>query len=344
MSGSVRPATIRDVSAAAGVSISTVSHVINNTRAVPEVTRQRVLDAIVLTGYMPNTLARSLKRAETRTIGLAIGDIANPYFTEVVHALEARASAAGYTVILSDVCEDAAQETAALRALIGRRVDGLIMAPSSGGAEAVRYARQHKIPVVQIDRVVTPDCDYVVARNRPDMRRLVHHLAALGHRRIGMLTGPAGISSSRERIAGFLTGLRQVGIIPDPALMVSGEFRTEPARRATHALMDRTGPPSAIVAGNNLMALGAMRALAERGLHVPGDVALVAFDDFEWADLFQPRLTTIAQPCRKIGETAVELLLSRIASPDLPPRHVRLPTELRHRESCGCAPDAGPLP
>lgn len=331
---------MRDVSAVAGVSISTVSHVINHTRAVPEPTRVRVLAAIEATGYTPNTLARSLKRAETRTIGLAIGDIGNPYFTEVVHALEAAASAAGYTVILTDVREDPAQEIAALNALIGRRVDGLILAPSAGGATAVAEARRHGVPLVQIDRIAAPDCDFVVARNGPDMRRMVRHLAALGHTRIAMLSGIDGVSSSRERVAGFLAGMRESGLEPDPTLMLSGEFRADPARRATHQLLDLHQRPTAIVASNNLIALGAMRGLMERGVHVPEEMALVSFDDFEWADLFQPRLTTIAQPCARIGETAVNLLLSRIATPDLPPRHVRLPTTLRHRESCGCAPGA----
>jgi len=338
------PVTMRDVSAMAGVSISTVSHVINSTRAVPEATRERVLEAIRATGFMPNSIARSLKRAETRTLGLAIGDISNPYFTEVVHALEAAAAAAGYTLILTDIGEDPDRERAALHALIGRRVDGLILSPSAaGGAQAIEHAQRNKVPVIQIDRVANRACDFVVARNRPDMRRLVRHLAELGHRRIGMLTGLPGLSSSKERISGYQRGLRDAGIEPDPALMVPAGSSLEPARIATHALIQRAKPPTALVASNNLMALGAMRALVERGLEVPNDVALVAFDDFEWADLFHPRLTTIAQPCRLIGESAVKLMLDRIARPDAPPRHLRLPTTLHHRESCGCPADAGPI-
>jgi len=328
----------------AGVSISTVSHVLNGTRAVPEPTRARVLEAIDAIGYMPNAIARSLKRAESRTLGLLIGDIGNPYFTDVVHALEAGARSAGYTIVLSDIGEDPEREMAALRALIGQRVGGLILAPSAvGGVAAIAYARRHKVPVVQIDRVAVPECDYVVARNSADMRRLVRHLASLGHRRIGLLTGVAGLSTSRERATGYRAGLRDAGLPVDPTLMISGDFRMEPARQATHALMERAAPPTAIVAGNNLMALGAMRALHERGCRVPADVALASFDDFEWADLFQPRLTTIAQPCRRIGEVAMELLLARIAAPDAPPRGVRLATTLQHRESCGCAAGAGPI-
>jgi LacI family transcriptional regulator, galactose operon repressor len=331
---------MRDVSAVAGVSVSTISHVINHTRPVPEPTRKRVLAAIETTGYTPNTLARSLKRAETRTIGLAIGDISNPYFTEVVHALGGAASAAGYTVILTDMREDPALETAALAALIGRRVDGLILAPSVGGRVAVAEARRRGVPLVQIDRVASTDSDYVVARNGPDLRRMVRHLAALGHRHMAMLSGIKGVSTSRERVHAFLAGLKESGLTPDAASILGAGFRVDSARRATHTLLDRRDRPSAIVAGNNLMALGAMRGLSERGVCVPEEIALVSFDDFEWADLFRPRLTTIAQPCARIGQTAMELLLSRIAEPDLPARGVRLPTVLRHRESCGCAPGA----
>ncbi len=336
---------MRDVSLLAGVSISTVSHVLNETRPVPEATRTRVLAAISASGYMPNTLARSLKRAETRTLGLAIGDIANPYFTEVVDAVEEVARARGYTVILTDNGESAEREMPGLRVLVGRRVDGLILAPSAeGGAEAVNYALHHKIPLVQIDRTASEGCDYVVAANAEGARRLVAHLAALGHRRIGMLTGLPGLSSTHERIAGYRTALDEAGLPFDPALTAEGQFSPEPARRATHALLAIADPPSALFASNNLMTLGAMRAFSERGLAVPGDIALAAFDDFAWADLFQPRLTTVAQPCRRIGELAVTLLLERMAAPELPPRRLRLPVELRHRESCGCTPGAAAIP
>lgn len=339
------PVTMRDVAVLAGVSISTVSHVLNETRPVPETTRVRVLAAIQASGYMPNTLARSLKRAETRTLGLAIGDISNPYFTEVVDAVEEAARVRGYTVILTDNGESAEREMPGLRVLVGRRVDGLILAPSAeGGAEAVAYAQGHNIPVVQIDRAASPAGDYVVAANAAGARRLVRHLADLGHRRIGMLTGLPGLSSSQERIKGYRTALEDADIPFDPGLMAEGQFSPEPARRATLALMAMPDPPTALFASNNLMTLGAMRAFSELGLAVPGRIALAAFDDFAWADLFQPRLTTVAQPCRRIGELAVTLLLERMAEPDLPPRHIRLPIEIRHRESCGCLPGAAPIP
>ncbi|MDX5932942.1 LacI family DNA-binding transcriptional regulator [Acidiphilium acidophilum] len=331
------PATMRDVAALAGVSISTISHVLNGTRAVPATTRARVAQAIETTGYTPNSVARSLKRAETRTIGIAIGDITNPHFTAVVDAIEAAARAQGYTVILVGISESAEREIEGLDALLGRRVDGLILAPSAdGGSTVLDRVRRHNIPVVQIDRVASASCDAVVVANADGARRLMRHVAACGHRRIGMLTGLPGLSSTRERINGYRAGLRDAGIAYDAALLACGDYSAEPARRATTALLALPNPPTAIFASNNLMTLGAMQALADHKLSVPDDIALVAFDDFAWTDLFKPHLTTVAQPCRDIGVTAVRLLLERLAEPGLKPRLVRLPVELRLRESCGC--------
>lgn len=332
-----RPATLHDVAAIAGVSISTVSHVLNGTRVVPEETRARVAEAVAATGYTPNSLARSLKRSETRTIGIAIGDIANPHFTAVVDAAEAAARAAGYAVVLVGISESAEREIAGLTTLVGRRVDGLILAPSAdGGAAALDTLRRQRVVAVQIDRLANPACDAVVVENTGGARQLVRHLAACGHRRIGMLTGLPGLSSTQERIAGYRAGLDDAGLPFDADLLACGEYRAEPARRATAGLLGAANPPTAIFTSNNLMTLGAVQALSERGLAIPGDIALAAFDDFTWADLFKPRLTTVAQPCREIGEAAVRLLLERLQDPDLPPRLVRLPVEFKHRESCGC--------
>ncbi|HET9146704.1 MAG TPA: LacI family DNA-binding transcriptional regulator [Acetobacteraceae bacterium] len=335
---------MRDVAALAGVSVSTVSHVLNDTRAVPEETRARVAGAVAATGYTPNSVARSLKRAETRTIGIAIGDITNPHFTAVVDAIEAAARAEGYTVVLVGISESAEREREGLTALAGRRVDGLIVAPSAdGGPAALERLRRQQAAIVQIDRVANPSCDAVVVANECGARRLVRHLAACGHRRIGMLTGLPGLSSTRERIAGYRTGLRDAGLPYDENLLACGEYSAEPARQAAARLLAEADPPTALFASNNLMTLGALQALAEHGLTVPDDIALAAFDDFAWSDLFKPHLTTVAQPCREIGQAAVRLLLERLADPDLPPRLVRLPVELRHRNSCGCAAGAPPI-
>ncbi len=332
-----RPATMHDVAAIAGVSVSTISHILNGTRAVPEQTRARVAEAVIAAGYTPNSLARSLKRAETRTLGIAIGDITNPHFTAVVDAAEAAARARGYSVLLVGISESAERESEGLTTLIERRVDGLIVCPSAeGGGAALDRLQRQKPAIVQIDRLANPNCDAVLVENTEGARLLTRHLIECGHRRIGMLTGLPGLSSTRERIEGYCTGLREAGLPFDPRLLACGEYSAEPARRATAALLAEADPPTALFASNNLMTLGVMQALAERSLTIPDDIAMVAFDDFAWADQFKPHLTTVAQPCRAIGEAAVRLLLERLANPDLPPRLLRLPVEFRHRNSCGC--------
>jgi len=334
-------ATMQDVASLAGVSASTVSHVINGTRRVPAETRAQVLNAISATGYTPNSLARSLKRSETRTIGIAIGDIANPHFTSIVEAAEAAARAQGYSVILVGISESPERESERIDILINRRVDGLMIAPSAGGGAATlaRLSAQ-QIAVVQIDRMADPGWDGVVVDNQEGARLLTRHLAALGHRRIGMVTGLPGLSSTAERIAGYRAALAECGLPFDSTLLACGEYNAEPARAATHRLFALPAPPTAIFASNNLMTLGALRALGELGLTVPEDVALVSFDDFAWTDLFKPHLTTIAQPCHAIGESAVRLLLERLADPDLPPRLLRLPVVFKRRSSCGCEAQA----
>lgn len=329
--------TMADVARVAGVSTSTVSHVINETRKVRAETRDDVLEAIRRTGYTQNTIARALVTASTTSIGLAISVISNPYFGDLVHAIEAEASKAGYTLLLGDTHDEAEQELQIVRALHARRVDGLLLAPSADTtAGTLAQLAAQNIPVVLIDRLASEEFDQVGTENEAPTAQLVKHLASHGHQRIAMVSGLAGLSTTTERIAGYRRGLAENGLNYDPALVVSGGSRPDLAQAAVQTLLALPTPPTALVVGNNAMTIGAMRALREAGLIVPRDLALAAFDDFEWADLFSPRLTTVAQPCLEIGAQAVRLLLSRLADPTLPPRTVRLEPGFMCRESCGC--------
>ena len=184
------------------------------------------------------------------------------------------------------------------------------------------------------DRIVDDRYDQVGPENTEPTAQLVDHLAALGHRRIGIVAGRTGLSTTDERLAGYREGLRRNGIEHDPGLVVEGRSETDPGARATAELLRRR--PTALITANNGMTVGAMRALGETGLRVPDDIALVGFDDFPWANWFSPRLTVIAQPCADIGSLAARLLLRRIADPDVPPETHRLPPRFVHRDSCGC--------
>jgi LacI family transcriptional regulator len=328
--------TMTEVGRLAGVSVATVSHVLNGTRAVRPETAERVLAAVEQTGYTPNTVARGLARARTQSIGLALSAASNPYFNELVTAIEAEAEAAGYMLLLTNTREEPEQELKAVQALVQRRVDGLLLAPTSGAGDGVlRYLAGQSLPVVLLDRFVSAGYDEVGTENEQPTARLVEHLAALGHRRIGIVAGFPGLSTAVERIRGYRMGLLRSGLEEDDQLIAETGWR-DAARDATHRLLELPQPPTALVSGANHITVDVLHVLAERRLRVPDDVALVAFDDFDWADLHTPRLTTMAQQTGAIAKRAVQLLLSRIDNPALAARHVRFDTTFVHRESCGC--------
>ncbi|PKW07095.1 transcriptional regulator, LacI family [Streptomyces sp. 1222.5] len=338
--------TMADVARCAGVSVATVSHVLNGTRPVLPHTRQAVLDAVDALGYTPNTLARSLVTSRTRSIGLAVSAISNPYFTEILQGVEAAALEAGYSLLIADPHDDPGHERKVVQLLHERRVDGMIVAPSAEPHDLVGYLGRHTVPTVFLDRLIDPRVpapffDQVCAESAEPTARLVTHLAGLGHRRIGLVAGLPGLSTTGERIAGYQDGLSAAGLGHDERLLVTGNSESAGAEQATDALLALPDAPTALVTANNAMTIGALRALRRHGLSVPEDIALCCFDDFAWADLFSPRLTAVAQPSRELGARAVRMLLDRLTEPSRPSRTVRLPCAFMHRTSCGCPEKPG---
>lgn len=331
--------TMAEVAREAGVSTTTVSHVINGTRQVNAGTTQRVYAAIERTGYRPNSIARALAGARTQSIGLAISGISNPYFMGVIAAIEAGAANANHTILLGDTHDEPTKERQMVEELVLRKVDGVILAPSSGAQfNALEYLARESVPTVLVDRFLPIEIDQVGTENEAPATHLVEHLIELGHRRIGFVAGLQGLNTTTERISGYRHALEQADIPVDDALVAYGASQHEPARAATHRLFDLGNPPTALVAGNNAMAIGVLHALRDRRLDIPNDIALVAFDDFEWSDLFHPRLTVIAQPTAEIGAEAVRLLLARLREPERPVEQIRLQPTFVNRESCGCPP------
>ena len=329
--------TMGDVARIAGVSASTVSHVLNGTRKVNNATRLRVEAAIEETGYRRNGVARSLAAGRSHTVGLSISALTNPYFGSLVHAVERALSDAGYVLIVGDSHDDVTSEQRVTGSLLDRQVDGMIVAPAAGSERAtLPEITRTGTPLVLIDRGVDAGCDQVGPENFSSARSLTAHLLDLGHRRIAVVRGLAGISSTIERFDGYCTALTDRGIAVDPALVLDGESNTDVAEREVHALMSRTDRPAALVSLNNAMTIGTLKALRGLDLSIPGDVAFCCYDDFEWSDLFQPRLTAAAQDVETIGVTAVELLLRRIRGNDDAPQQIRVPTTFHHRNSCGC--------
>jgi LacI family transcriptional regulator len=309
------------------------------------VTAELVRRAIEQLGYHRNTVARALATSRTMTVGLGVPVTRNTTFTVLVEVIERELSAAGYTLMLHDTHDDPLVQDRVVRQLLELRADGIILAPAPDPrpvdgtrSPALRRVIDGGLPVVLIDRFGDEDCDQVSSDNTGPVRMLTEHLAALGHRRIAVITGLAGLSTTDERIRGYLDAVAIGGLDPDPGLVVRGESNVDIAGSAVRALFERADRPTAVVSLNNVMTIGAMRALVGLGLRVPQDVALVCFDDFEWAELFAPRLTTFEQDLTAMGSSAVAMLLARIADPAAATRRVRVAPAFHHRDSCGCPP------
>lgn len=330
-------ATITDVARKAGVSVSTVSHVVNRTRHVNEDTMALVQSAIDSLGFVPNAVARSLARSSTNTVGIAISISTNYYFNDIVSSIERACTELGQLVFLCDTQNDPQTELKVVREFAQRRVDGVILAPSADPENrAIEYLTASKMPFVLVDRLTSPEVDGVCLQNVEAMETLVDHLVGHGHRRIGLITGEPGFKSTMERGEGYVRALNKHGIPIDRELMCEGNATSEVARASARRLFGLKERPTAIASGNNLATIGVMKAVHDSALRIPDDLALIGFDDFEWADCFEPRLSVIAQPSEEIGMRAAEMLAARIKAPVMEPKQVRLAPKLVLRRSCGC--------
>jgi LacI family transcriptional regulator len=342
-------ATVHDVARHAGVSTSTVSHVLNRTRFVSDELRERVLAAMRELDYTPNAAARMLTLKRSQTIGLIVSDIRNPFFASVARGVEDVAQEQGYTLVLCNSDESAWRETACLYALETRAVDGVLLASAGVADEHLSRLVQAGYPIVLVDRDLPElGAPAVLLDNEGAAYSAVWHLITRGHQRIAMLSGRAAISTTTERVAGYQRALREAGIDLDDRLVVSGESTSEGGVIAANKVLELDDPPSAVFSGNNLMSIGALQAIGNRGLLVPEDVALVGFDDFPfpWSDAFRPHLTTVAQPTYELGRRAAELLVQRLkgVSSTASPERVVLEGKLVVRESSGALPVAAAPP
>ncbi len=328
---------IHDVARRAGVSPVTVSRVVNGAPNVHSDTRARVELAIRELGYLPNLAARSLRARQTRTLALIVPDITNAFWTTVARGVEDAAQSGGYSVLLCNTDENPDKQSAYLETVLRQRVDGVILAPCD--ADLARLARlpEQNTPAVLVDRRVpgwtgdTVGCDSLAAA-----RALTAHLIALGRRQIAVISGPVGASTADDRISGYKLALLEAGLPFNPGLVRRGEYRARSGREMAGLLLDEGRRPDAFLAANNVLAMGVLEALHERGLRIPQDTALVCFDDLPDLAQFYPFLSVAAQPAYDIGLNAAQLLLSRIdASGPLQPRRVVLPVRLVLRYSCG---------
>lgn len=326
--------SIKDVAESAGLSVATVSRVLNGHPSVSDDARERVLAAAGTLGYRPNVVARSLRTHRTGTIGLVISDVLNPYFTELARAVEEEARELGYSVIIGNADERADLEDHHVRGLLDRRIDGLLVSPADSRSPMTLEAAAGDTPVVFVDRWI-PGVDVPVVRSdgRTAIADLVDHLYGLGHRRLAIITGPAATTTGRERVDAFRAALAVHGLALPEEYVGRGDFQAKSGRACTERFLNLPEPPDVVFATDNLMALGALDEIGARGLRVPEDIALAAFDDIPWFSHTDPPITTIAQPTAELGRVAVRALADLIAGS--PASSTVLPAHLVVRRSCG---------
>lgn len=331
-------ATIQRVADRAGVSIATVSRVSADPAAVSDELRLRVQEAALALNYRPSRAARTLRGRTSQAIGVVIPDLENPFFTAVVRGIDQVLQAAGYTLLLANSDEDAARERTILETLRAEGVAGIIFVPINAARDAYRDLLAPPLHTVAVDRLpsnLRPDL--VTVNNVEGTRAGVAHLLALGHRDVALLSGPSKHSTAKERERGYEDALRAAGRSIKPELVYYGDFRERGGYEGMQALMALPHRPTAVFVANNLMTLGAFRALHEAGIRIPEEIAVVGFDDMPWATSLNPPLTVTSQPSQEIGSSAADLLLERIARPDRAIRHLILETKLVVRASCGAS-------
>jgi len=327
--------TIHDVAERAGVSAMTVSRVINRSNYISPKTRERVEAAIAELGYVPNTLARSLRLKGTKTLALILSDITNPFFTTLGRGVQDVARTAGFNVIFCNTDESETEQAEQLITLVQKRVDGVLLVPAASSAEPVAYLKKHKIPVVVLDRRVD-DCavDSVRCDSEAGAYQLTRLLLGLGHRCIAMLSGPATVSTAADRVAGYRRALAESDLGASAERVFHGPYTPAGGRAMACAALAQHPRPTAFFAANNFIAVGAYQALNEAGLSVPEDVAIVAFDDLPLSTMIEPVFTVAAQPAYEMGQRATQLLLARLGGEEPADCHeVILPFEIIVRRS-----------
>jgi LacI family transcriptional regulator len=340
-----RPATLRDVAAAARVHPATASRALNpETRIlVSEGTARRVTEAAVALGYRPNPVARSLRTRKSHTIGVLIPDLNNPLFPPIVRGLEDRLASAGYVVLLGNTDGDSGKEQIIFEQMRARHVDGYVLATAHESNPVLAEAARAELPVVLMNRLA-PDYSFssVSADNEQGMRMSVAHLAALGHTRIAHIAGPQQISTGEGRRRGFLAGMKASGLdIHDDLIITASGYTVEEGTRCCRELLESGAGFTAVAVANDMLAVGCYAALDDAGLRCPDDLSLVGFNDMPFIDRLRPPLTTVRFPHYQLGTEAAQLLLERVTNRESPVKILYLAPELIVRGSTAPLVQAG---
>ncbi|MEV4315222.1 LacI family DNA-binding transcriptional regulator [Actinocrispum sp. NPDC049592] len=325
-------ATINDVAVKAGVSTATVSRALNGKSTVDPALVARVLEAAAELGYQPNGPARNLRRQETAVLALIISDVENPFFTSIARGVEDVAHTVGYSVVLCNSDENPDKERRYIDVAIQERVAGVVLSPT-GTATNVDLLAARGTPVVAVDRPLPEATDMVLVDTRHAAKEATAHLIAQGYERVGCITGPPGIRTADDRLAGYRDAMRAAKRRSSAKVVRRTGYRADGARQATTELLTQDERPDALLVANSTMAIGVLDALSGLGLRPGKDIGVVAFDDAPWTPLVSPPLSVVSQPAYEIGRIAAELLLARIADTTREPTTTTLNATLITRGS-----------
>lgn len=326
-------ATMKEIAQAAGVSTATVSRVLNGAPLISAATAARVTAVMQELNYRPNHVARSLRTVSTRTLGVLVSNVANPFFAGLVHSIEDSASDRGLGLLLGNASEQPDRQLAYLHSFLEKQVDGIIITPTGSEPDWAREILDQRLPLVFVDRTLKGvDVPSVTTDDTAALRELIEHLKSEGHRSAALVTGPIANMPIRHRIAGFLAAAEELGFTVRPEHVIEGGAVREDGSRAVQRLLALPGErPDVIFTLNNTMALGALAELQTSGLSIPGDIAFVSYDDSPWFDVLTPAVTAIAQPVSEMGRAAVELVSKIIAGEKA--ASISLPATLVIRDS-----------
>ena len=331
-----KKATVYTVAEHAGVSIATVSRTLAGSRKVAPSTRQRVMQAIEDLNFEPNPSARRLAYKKTETIALVFPDISGPFYSTVIRGVEQAAGRRDHNVLIYGT--HGKEGSGRYLRTLSSKVDGLIIMPRSVDEESLWSLERQGVPFVLLGHSNGQmQCSAIAVNNEAGAYKAATHLLQHGHQRIGIITGPEDSPDNRGRLQGYRKALLAGGISIPQTMLVSANFKYEEGRNAIHRLLEATSPPTAVLAANDEMAIGALDAALQKGLRVPEDIAVIGFDDIQMAALTRPAWTTVRQPMQLLGEAAVTLLFERLQNPEALSREELLETELVIRQSCGCS-------
>jgi LacI family transcriptional regulator len=333
----LKRATLKEVAELAGVSTATVSNTLNETKFVSEDVKEKINNAIQKLNYQPNIVAKSLRVQESRIIGLLVSDISNPFFSIIARGIEEELAKSNYSILLCNTESSLEKERKYLDVLIGKRVDGLIVSSAGNSGDYFRSLDKTGVPIVFLNRCPEfMNSDVIMTNNIKGAYAATEHLIQHGYRKIAIITGPSSISTGKDRLNGYRRALEDYIITESDQLVKEGLFTIESGYSKMKELMEQDLKPDAVFISNNSMTLGAYKYLKESSVHIPDQVAVVGFDDPDWAEIVEPPITTVRQPAYQLGVHAGNLMLARIKEKHVKREIMYMDTSLIIRRSCGC--------